>query len=278
MSLKLKKSKPAGVSAACDVPAAKLAAPRAAAAPAPAAADDSDDGEGMSLFAPSVKKKAARKQKVDAAATAVGSVASPDVIAAAGTPATGTAGIAWNTQSFNPRATFADLGLAPWQTRVLTSLAITKPTEIQQRCIPAVLAGHDVVGRAKTGSGKTAAFALPILHTLSQDPFGICALVLTPTRELAYQIADQFRALGAPMNLHAAVVIGGMGTCTPACLLQTRTSRSLSSCVNSLSHVSLMSTCPPQRSPRSAPRWSAARTWLSRPLAAWRSCCHSAPG
>ena len=72
------------------------------------------------------------------------------------------------------------------------------------------LTGSDVVASARTGSGKTAAFALPILQRLSLDPFGIYALVLTPTRELAFQIAEQFRALGAGMNLRQAVIVGGM--------------------------------------------------------------------
>lgn len=72
------------------------------------------------------------------------------------------------------------------------------------------LQGSDVIASAKTGSGKTAAFALPILQSLSRDPYGIYALVLTPTRELAFQIAEQFRALGAGMNLRQAVIVGGM--------------------------------------------------------------------
>jgi len=65
---------------------------------------------------------------------------------------------------------------------------------------------------AKTGSGKTLAFALPILQTLSEDPYGIYALVLTPTRELAYQIADQFNIIGTGMGLRTCVVIGGRDT------------------------------------------------------------------
>ncbi len=73
--------------------------------------------------------------------------------------------------------------------------------------------GRDVIGRAKTGSGKTAAFAVPILQELALDPFGIFALVLTPTRELAFQIADQFKALGLPLSLETAVVVGGLGMC-----------------------------------------------------------------
>lgn len=90
------------------------------------------------------------------------------------------------------------------------SLGIKEPTPVQANCIPAILDGQDCVGAAKTGSGKTLAFALPILQTLSDDPYGIYALVLTPTRELAYQIADQFMVLGKPMNLKTCVIVGGL--------------------------------------------------------------------
>ena len=83
---------------------------------------------------------------------------------------------------------------------------------MQTSCIPPILAGRDCVGVAKTGSGKTLAFTLPILQTLSDDPYGIYALVLTPTRELAYQIADQFGVIGKAMNLRTCVVVGGRDT------------------------------------------------------------------
>lgn len=63
-----------------------------------------------------------------------------------------------------------------------------KPTPIQQQCIPRILAGDNCIGCAKTGSGKTLAFALPILQKLCEDPYGIFALILTPTRELAFQV------------------------------------------------------------------------------------------
>jgi len=76
--------------------------------------------------------------------------------------------------------------------------------------------GRDAIGVAHTGSGKTAAFALPILQRLSHDPYGIYALVLTPTRELAFQIADQFRAFGAGMSFREAVVVGGLDMQTQA--------------------------------------------------------------
>ena len=74
-----------------------------------------------------------------------------------------------------------------------------------------VFTGRDCIGCAKTGSGKTAAFALPILQKLSEDPYGIYALVLTPTRELAFQIGDQFKALGKPIQVRVTVVTGGRG-------------------------------------------------------------------
>lgn len=85
------------------------------------------------------------------------------------------------------------------------------PTDIQRTCIPSILNGRDVMGCAETGSGKTAAFALPILDHLSRDPYGIFAVVLTPTRELAIQISEQFTALGNPMNVRVCLIIGGIG-------------------------------------------------------------------
>eukprot|EP00041_Stephanoeca_diplocostata_P018704 m.394814 g.394814 ORF g.394814 m.394814 type:complete len:527 (-) comp21094_c1_seq1:308-1888(-) len=105
---------------------------------------------------------------------------------------------------------FKSLGLSEWLVRQASAVGITKPTLVQQNCIPAALEGKDVCGVAKTGSGKTAAFAMPILQRLGQDPHGLFAIVLTPTRELAIQIAEQFSALGAPIGLRHAVVIGGM--------------------------------------------------------------------
>jgi ATP-dependent RNA helicase DDX49/DBP8 len=110
----------------------------------------------------------------------------------------------------NVTTSFKDLGVSDWLCGVLRSLGITAPTPVQRGCIPAALAGRDVVGTAQTGSGKTAAFALPILQLLARDPYGVFALVLTPTRELAVQLAEQFRAFGAGMSLRDCVVIGGV--------------------------------------------------------------------
>ncbi|VDP04489.1 unnamed protein product [Soboliphyme baturini] len=93
-----------------------------------------------------------------------------------------------------------------WIVEQCRAVNITNPTPVQVNCIPAVLDGCDVIGCAKTGTGKTLAFALPILETLSHDPYGIYALVLTPTRELAIQIAEQFEILGKPLNLKTCIV------------------------------------------------------------------------
>ena len=84
---------------------------------------------------------------------------------------------------------FNQLGLDSWLSKQCSSLGMTRPTHVQQNCIPAIMEGQDVIGAAKTGSGKTLAFALPVVQTLSVDPYGIFALVLTPTRELAVQVA-----------------------------------------------------------------------------------------
>lgn len=105
---------------------------------------------------------------------------------------------------------FSDLKLSSNLCKQLNSVGITKPTPIQQNCIPAVLEGKDVIGVAKTGRGKTLAFALPILEKLSEDPYGIFAVVVTPTRELAYQIADTFNVIGKIVSLRCVVVVGGV--------------------------------------------------------------------
>ncbi len=94
------------------------------------------------------------------------------------------------------KRSFAALGLERWLVNACETMGLKRPTDVQWNCIPVVLKCQNVLASAQTGSGKTAAFALPILQLLSQDPFGVFALVLTPTRELAFQIRDQFVALG----------------------------------------------------------------------------------
>ena len=102
------------------------------------------------------------------------------------------------------------LGLSPWLANTCVEMGLHRPTPIQETCIGPALQGRDVLGSAETGSGKTAAFVLPVLQSLSEDPFGVFAVVLSPARELATQIADQFVALGARMQLRVSVVVGGV--------------------------------------------------------------------
>jgi len=115
---------------------------------------------------------------------------------------------------------FKSLGLLSWLCDHLKSLKITKPTDVQANCIPAILKEKsDVLGCAETGSGKTAAFALPILNELSKDPFGIYAIVLSPTQELCHQIAESFSLLGRPINVKVVECLGGQDMVDQANLL-----------------------------------------------------------
>ncbi|KIW16501.1 hypothetical protein PV08_06556 [Exophiala spinifera] len=106
-------------------------------------------------------------------------------------------------------ATFESLNIAPWLTHSLAAMAILHPTEIQRACIPEIMQGRDCIGGSRTGTGKTVAFAVPILQKWAEDPFGIYAVVLTPTRELALQIYEQFQALGTPQGLKTVLITGG---------------------------------------------------------------------
>ncbi len=109
---------------------------------------------------------------------------------------------------------FESLGLMEDILRAVKAEGYTAPTPIQEKSIPPVLAGKDLLGCAQTGTGKTAAFALPILHRLTTQPSrgrAVRALVLAPTRELALQIADSFKTYGKNLPLKSAVVFGGVG-------------------------------------------------------------------
>ncbi|KAF9516870.1 hypothetical protein BS47DRAFT_1291797 [Hydnum rufescens UP504] len=117
---------------------------------------------------------------------------------------------------------FAELGISSILIRSLTTMSIRRPTPVQAACIPPLLSGQDCIGNAKTGSGKTIAFALPMLQKLSLDPYGIFGLILTPTRELAFQISEQFAVLGSSLNVRTSVVVGGMDMMTQALELNNR--------------------------------------------------------
>jgi ATP-dependent RNA helicase RhlE len=112
---------------------------------------------------------------------------------------------------------FSELGLSAPLLGALSTAGYSTPTPIQPQAIPPVLDGRDLCGIAQTGTAKTAAFALPILQRLSAMPHRPAAqtcraLVLSPTRELASQIADSFRTYGARLSLTTAVVFGGVAS------------------------------------------------------------------
>ena len=110
---------------------------------------------------------------------------------------------------------FSELGLAKPLLKALSDKGYVTPTPIQAQAIPPVMAGKDLLGIAQTGTGKTAAFALPILHRLAENKVaaprrGCRVLVLSPTRELATQIGESFRAYGKHLGVSVAVIFGGV--------------------------------------------------------------------
>ncbi|NXY77202.1 DDX47 helicase, partial [Glareola pratincola] len=110
-----------------------------------------------------------------------------------------------------PRS-FKDLGVTDVLCEACDQLGWKVPTKIQVEAIPVALQGRDIIGLAETGSGKTGAFALPILQALLETPQRLFALVLTPTRELAFQISEQFEALGSSIGVQTTVIVGGIDT------------------------------------------------------------------
>ena len=114
---------------------------------------------------------------------------------------------------------FEDLNLAPAIQKAVAEQGYETPTPIQAQAIPAVLAGHDLLAGAQTGTGKTAAFTLPLLHKLTMSRskenkfgvYGVRALVLTPTRELAAQVEESVRNYGKYLQLTSTVIFGGVG-------------------------------------------------------------------
>jgi len=113
---------------------------------------------------------------------------------------------------------FAELGLRPEILRAVAESGYTTPTPIQAQAIPEVLAGHDIMGGAQTGTGKTAGFGLPILHKLAPQANAspsparhpVRALILAPTRELAIQVEEQIKEYGKHTNLRSTCVFGGV--------------------------------------------------------------------
>ncbi|MBA2657046.1 MAG: DEAD/DEAH box helicase [Tatlockia sp.] len=111
--------------------------------------------------------------------------------------------------SQNELTTFASLNLSANLLLGLDDMKFVTPSPIQAQTIPLLLEGRDIIAQAQTGTGKTAAFALPILNRLSPKSTAVQALVLAPTRELAIQVAEQFETLGARLKVKVSVLCGG---------------------------------------------------------------------
>ena len=120
------------------------------------------------------------------------------------------------------KVTFEDLGVIPQIVEACTSMGFKHPTPIQVKSIPEALQARDVIGLAQTGSGKTAAFTIPILQALWDNPKPFFACVLAPTRELAYQISQQVEALGSTIGVRSATIVGGMDMMSQAIALSKR--------------------------------------------------------
>jgi superfamily II DNA/RNA helicase len=109
---------------------------------------------------------------------------------------------------FTPQCNFAELEICQPLKRAIAARGFEAPTPIQDQAIPAILAGRDLIGLANTGTGKTGAFLIPLIHRMIVDPKEK-TLVVVPTRELAIQIQEEFRALTKGLRLSAAVIVGG---------------------------------------------------------------------
>src|ERR687891_1708736 len=105
--------------------------------------------------------------------------------------------------------TFSDLGLSEPILDALRDVGYESPSPIQEQAIPELLQGHDVIGQAQTGTGKTAAFGLPMIQFVDPDDDDVQALVLTPTRELCIQVTQALRAYGARKGIQPVAVFGG---------------------------------------------------------------------
>src|SRR4029077_11065084 len=104
---------------------------------------------------------------------------------------------------------FRDLGLSEALIQTLDELGYEDPTAIQEQAIPELLGGHDVIGQAQTGTGKTAAFGLPLLQYLDPADEEVQAVVLTPTRELCIQVTQALRAYAEHLDVEIVAVFGG---------------------------------------------------------------------
>ncbi len=115
--------------------------------------------------------------------------------------------------------TFEELGVCPEICEAIKAMGYKHPTKIQAESLPYTLKDRDMIGLAETGSGKTASFAIPVIQKLLDNPQPFFACVMSPTRELCVQIAEQFEALGSSIGLRTAVLVGGLDMVSQAIAL-----------------------------------------------------------
>lgn len=143
--------------------------------------EEDEEEEELPPARPLIQTTSRIKKKVDTQQATQQQTTEPE-------PVTVTEALNAGMSNGNAASTFASIGLSPWLVRSLSNMAITRPTAIQKACIPEILKGRDCIGGSRTGSGKTIAFATPILQKWAQDPFGIYAVVLTPTRYVCVEL------------------------------------------------------------------------------------------
>lgn len=115
--------------------------------------------------------------------------------------------------------TFTKLGVCKEVCDAVAKMGYKHPSKIQAESLPYTLKGRDIIGLAETGSGKTAAFAIPVIQSLLDDPQPFYCLVMSPTRELCVQISEQFEAIGSLIGLRCAVLVGGLDMVSQAIAL-----------------------------------------------------------
>ncbi|KAA0158218.1 hypothetical protein FNF28_06337 [Cafeteria roenbergensis] len=205
----------------------------AAIAPAPAKVRSGSKAKGRGADGASSSKKAAAAKAVagaregsddeddeDARAAASGAAAAAAAPSGDESGDEGGSGDEADEAEAEPEPkTFAELGVCEPLQEACAALGWKHASAVQREAIPLALSGRDVIGLAETGSGKTAAFALPVLQALLDKPQRLFACVLAPTRELAFQIAEQFDALGAGIGCKTAVLVGGVDLMTQAIAL-----------------------------------------------------------
>ena len=155
---------------------------------------------------PKPAKSVSAAESADVAAPTAAAETSHDLISDQSAAAADSSVVAVDSSSL----TFPTLGLSPQLCDACVNMKWLKPTPIQQQSIPYALQGRDIIALAQTGSGKTGAFALPILHKLLDNPQPLYAVVVSPTRELALQIVEAFDGLGVGIGLKTVAIVGGV--------------------------------------------------------------------